>query len=138
MVDLDYFKKINDTYGHGVGDEVLKRVADVIQNSIRNDDTLIRWGGEEFIILINTSKNSQLISISEHIRHSVSEIVFESIPSITASLGATLLLEGESFKTVIERADIALYRAKANGRNRIEVILHDTEYLISADIDMTS
>ncbi|WP_294894350.1 diguanylate cyclase, partial [Sulfuricurvum sp. RIFOXYD12_FULL_44_77] len=105
MVDLDYFKKINDTYGHGIGDEVLKQVADTIQNSIRNDDTLIRWGGEEFIILINTAKNSQLISIAEHIRRSVSEIVFESLPSITTSLGATLLLEGESFKTAIERAD---------------------------------
>lgn len=137
MVDLDYFKKINDTYGHGIGDDVLKQVAESIQNSIRNDDTLIRWGGEEFILLINTAKKSQLISISEHIRRSVSEIVFESIPSITASLGATLLLEGESFKTVIERADQALYSAKANGRNRIEVV-NGSEDSISADIAMTS
>lgn len=137
MVDLDYFKKINDTYGHGIGDDVLKQVAESIQNSIRNDDTLIRWGGEEFILLINTAKQSQLISISEHIRRSVSEIVFESIPSITASLGATLLLEGESFKTVIERADQALYSAKANGRNRIEVV-NGSEDSISADIAMTS
>ncbi|MDP3293083.1 MAG: diguanylate cyclase [Sulfuricurvum sp.] len=137
MVDLDYFKKINDTYGHGIGDDVLKQVAESIQNSIRNDDTLIRWGGEEFILLINTAKQSQLISISEHIRRSVSEIVFESIPSITASLGATLLLEGESFKTVIERADQALYSAKANGRNRIEVV-NGSEDSISADIDTTS
>lgn len=137
MVDLDYFKKINDTYGHGIGDDVLKQVAESIQNSIRNDDTLIRWGGEEFILLINTAKKSQLISISEHIRRSVSEIVFESIPSITASLGATLLLEGESFKTVIERADQALYSAKANGRNRIEVV-NGSEDSISADIDTTS
>ncbi|MDP2850311.1 MAG: diguanylate cyclase [Sulfuricurvum sp.] len=137
MIDLDYFKKINDTYGHGIGDDVLKQVAESIQNSIRNDDTLIRWGGEEFILLINTAKKSQLISISEHIRRSVSEIVFESIPSITASLGATLLLEGESFKTVIERADQALYSAKANGRNRIEVV-NGSEDSISADIDTTS
>lgn len=137
MVDLDYFKKINDTYGHGIGDDVLKQVAETIQNSIRNDDTLIRWGGEEFILLINTAKNSQLISISEHIRRSVSEIVFESLPSVTASLGATLLLEGESFKTAIERADQALYSAKANGRNRIEIV-NGSEDSISADIDMTS
>jgi diguanylate cyclase (GGDEF)-like protein/PAS domain S-box-containing protein len=137
MVDLDYFKKVNDTYGHGIGDEVLKQVSETIQNSIRNDDTLIRWGGEEFILLINTAKNSQLISIAEHIRRSVSEIVFESLPSVTTSLGATLLLEGESFKTAIERADQALYSAKANGRNRIE-IFNGSEDSISADIDMTS
>lgn len=123
MVDLDYFKRINDTYGHAMGDEVLKQSADAIQNSIRNDDTLIRWGGEEFIILINTAKNSQLISVSEHIRHTVSEIIFDTIPSVTASLGATLLLEGEPLKNAIERADKALYDAKANGRNRIEVAL---------------
>jgi diguanylate cyclase (GGDEF)-like protein/PAS domain S-box-containing protein len=123
MIDLDYFKKINDTYGHAMGDEVLKQSAEAIQNSIRNDDTLIRWGGEEFIVLVNTAKNSQLISVSEHIRHTVSEILFETIPSITASVGATLLLEGEPFKTALERADKALYNAKANGRNRIEVSL---------------
>lgn len=114
MVDLDYFKKVNDTYGHAMGDKVLKQSADAIQNSIRNDDTLIRWGGEEFIVLINTAKNSQLISVAEHIRHTVSEIIFDTIPSMTASLGATLLLE---------RADKALYDAKANGRNRIEIAL---------------
>lgn len=123
MIDLDYFKKINDVYGHSMGDEVLKRSAEAIQNSIRNDDTLIRWGGEEFIVLVNTAKNSQLISVAEHIRHTVSEIAIEDIPSVTASVGATLLLEGEPFKTAIERADRALYDAKANGRNRIEITL---------------
>jgi len=123
MIDLDYFKKINDLYGHSMGDEVLKRSAEAIQNSIRNDDTLIRWGGEEFIVLVNTAKNSQLISVAEHIRRTVSEIVIETIPSVTASIGATLLLEGEPFKTAIERADKALYDAKANGRNRIEITL---------------
>jgi len=123
MIDLDYFKKINDSYGHSKGDEVLKQSAEAIQNSIRNDDTLIRWGGEEFIVLVNTAKNSQLISVAEHIRHTVSEIMIEGIPPLTASAGATLLLEGESFKTAIERADKALYDAKANGRNRIEIIL---------------
>ena len=123
MIDLDYFKKINDTYGHAAGDEVLRQSAETIQNSIRNDDTLIRWGGEEFIILINTAKNSQLISVAEHIRRIISEIVFETFPSVTASLGATLLLEGEPFKTAFERADKALYDAKANGRNRIEIAL---------------
>lgn len=123
LIDLDYFKKINDTYGHGMGDDVLKRTAEAIQNSIRNDDTLIRWGGEEFMVLINTGKNSQLISAAEHIRHTVAEIVIEGIPPLTASAGATLLLEGEPFKTAIERADAALYDAKANGRNRIEIAL---------------
>jgi len=123
MIDLDYFKKINDLYGHSMGDEVLKRSAEAIQNSIRNDDTLIRWGGEEFIVLVNTAKNSQLISVAEHIRRTVSEIVIETIPSVTASIGATLLLEGEPFKTAIERADKALYDAKANGRNRIEITI---------------
>lgn len=125
MADLDYFKKINDTYGHAAGDEALKQAADAIQNSIRNDDTLIRWGGEEFIILIDTANQTRLLSIAEHLRRSVEEIVSETLPSVTASFGATLLLEAEPFDTAIKRADKALYEAKANGRNRVEAILHD-------------
>lgn len=121
MCDIDYFKRVNDTFGHNRGDEVLKEFAATVQRSIRNEDYLIRWGGEEFIVLVKVSTIDSLQSIAEHIRIAVQNTYFEEVEKITASFGATLLQDKETISACIAKADKALYAAKANGRNQIQV-----------------
>lgn len=121
MCDIDYFKRVNDTYGHNRGDEVLKQFVNITQKSIRDEDYLIRWGGEEFVILMKVDSLQTLHKISENIRMSIQNTPFEEIQTITASFGATLHQKEETIFTSIARADKALYMAKANGRNRVEI-----------------
>jgi len=121
MCDIDYFKRVNDTFGHNRGDEVLKEFAATVQRSIRNEDYLIRWGGEEFIVLVKVDTIGSLQTIAEHIRSAVQNTYFEEVEKITASLGVTLFQENETILACIAKADKALYAAKANGRNQIQV-----------------
>ena len=122
MMDIDHFKKVNDTYGHGVGDEVLRHFARVVQKSIRPDDLLARYGGEEFTVVCRASLE-QAARVAERIRGSI-----ESAPAktsagaikITANFGVAEYREGDTPESVKERADQALYRAKQSGRNRVE------------------
>lgn len=120
MLDIDHFKKVNDSYGHNVGDEVLKRLVRVVKSSIRANDALIRWGGEEFIILTLVGSVDNLYTIAEHIRRSVEGAYFELAKHITISMGMTFYNENEEIKDTIKRADDALYKAKNSGRNRVE------------------
>ncbi len=112
-LDIDYFKVINDTKGHLKGDEILKTVSEVAQSCLRDNDTVIRWGGDEFVLLVNAGIEDACM-IAERIR---AELVAEKGVSITA--GVTFLEKGEEFETALERADSALYRAKNEGRNRV-------------------
>jgi len=120
MLDIDHFKKVNDTYGHNVGDEVLKKLVSVVKNSIRLNDTLVRWGGEEFIVLALVKSTDSLYATAEHIRKSVEKAYFNSVGHITISIGMTFYKENENIRDTIKRADDALYKAKKNGRNRVE------------------
>jgi len=118
--DIDHFKSVNDNYGHIVGDEILVRLAQIIEKSIRSNDTFVRWGGEEFVILFeNTDMNSNYYKCEE-LRKLVEKETFSLGISITISLGVTQIKEGDSIDDVLERADKLLYKAKANGRNRVE------------------
>lgn len=121
MIDLDYFKKINDIYGHPVGDEVLIATGHAIQNSTRTTDHLARYGGEEFIVMLDVLSHDTAMIASERIRAHIARIRIGSSPklSITASIGIAFFVPGETSATLIERADQALYQAKANGRNRV-------------------
>jgi len=119
MLDIDHFKKVNDTYGHNVGDDVLKRLVSIIKSSIRFDDILIRWGGEEFIVLALLKSTDNLHVIAENIRKNVKKAYFNSVEHITISIGVTFYHENEEIKETIKRADDALYKAKESGRNRI-------------------
>ena len=121
ICDIDNFKNINDKYGHNRGDIVLKTVVDIISKSIRQEDYLIRWGGEEFIILMKVNMIESLKNIVEHIRTEVEKQYFEEVSSITASFGATLYKEDESILLCIERADKALYLAKESGKNQVQI-----------------
>jgi len=119
MVDIDHFKKINDTYGHDVGDEVLKDLVSVVNKHSRADDIFIRWGGEEFVLILKVSSAEDVVNALEHIRKIIEDYIFKVVGEITCSFGATILQEEESIDKTIKRADIALYEAKNNGRNQV-------------------
>lgn len=119
MVDIDFFKRVNDTHGHNVGDIVLKQFSQYVKSSIRLDDFLIRWGGEEFIVLIKTKSNEALYRTAEHIRQRIENSKFDTVGNITCSLGITLYVPGEDMVEAVERADTALYTSKEGGRNMV-------------------
>ncbi len=120
IMDLDYFKKINDTYGHNIGDEVLKQVSHILLRELRNVDVLCRWGGEEFVALLPATDCKNAYHIAEKIRCTIEELSFNSIPKITISIGVTQIKEGDELHDVIARADKALYSAKMLGRNCVK------------------
>ncbi|NVJ52859.1 MAG: diguanylate cyclase [Campylobacteraceae bacterium] len=121
LVDIDFFKKVNDTYGHDVGDITLIDLVKVINSSIRREDILVRWGGEEFILLIKNVTDETLKNSLEHIRSEIVKHEFEIIGKLTCSFGATSYRKDEDIKDTIKRADINLYTAKETGRNKIVI-----------------
>ncbi|WP_294884279.1 MULTISPECIES: diguanylate cyclase [unclassified Sulfurimonas] len=119
LIDIDYFKQINDTYGHLVGDVVLKEFASVLKNNIRDVDFLGRWGGEEFIILcIQTDQNGAL-ALAEHLKVKIEEFDFTKVGNKTASFGVATCTQNDNAKSIVENADKALYMAKNGGRNMV-------------------
>lgn len=122
MGDIDFFKRVNDTYGHLAGDSVLKMVAGTLSANVRTCDLVGRWGGEEFMIIVTHVDTHVLGSLAEKLRMLV-ERSFMSVAGedirVTISLGAVLAMPGESTDAVIKRADSLLYRAKESGRNRV-------------------
>jgi diguanylate cyclase (GGDEF)-like protein/PAS domain S-box-containing protein len=120
--DIDHFKTINDTYGHDVGDEVLKTIVSVVKRYSRDDDKLIRWGGEEFVIIMATEAVEGIRKNAEHIRSIIEHTVFNPLDQrVTCSFGCAMHDERDDIMQTIKRADEALYRAKEGGRNRVEV-----------------
>lgn len=117
--DIDYFKIVNDTYGHGVGDSVLVELIEQISLSIRSNDYLIRWGGEEFIILLSANSADELVAVAENLRSKVAAHVFEYVGHMSCSFGVSLMLSDESLLETVRRADEALYISKENGRDRV-------------------
>ena len=127
MCDVDFFKKINDNFGHPAGDQVLKELANILQGEMRKDDMLARYGGEEFIMLLHNTDLNAVSKLAERIRQKVEHFDFSFegtyIPT-TLSIGVCCR-NGKniiSLNDVIKEADDALYRAKHNGRNRVEII----------------
>lgn len=118
LLDIDYFKKINDTYGHQVGDTVLKEVAKILQNNIRGTDIIGRWGGEEFLIVTPDINARQCFLLCEKLRKIVEEQIFEEMKnSVTISIGIAEFILNENMDKFIERADKAMYFSKEQGRN---------------------
>ncbi len=118
MLDIDHFKKINDSFGHDTGDIVLKKLALIFESAIRTSDFVARWGGEEFLICCTTIEEDDLLPIAETIRQLVASTEFEYVGQITASLGGAAIVKGETIGELIKRADVALYEAKNMGRNQ--------------------
>jgi diguanylate cyclase (GGDEF)-like protein len=121
MVDIDHFKRVNDSHGHGAGDLVLAGVADILRACTRESDALGRLGGEEFVVLCRQSTRDGGIAAAENLRGAIAAHAFDGVDPITASFGVAACRDGDSVASLLERADAALYRAKHNGRNRVEV-----------------
>lgn len=120
-VDLDHFKRVNDSYGHNAGDQVLKAVADCFRRHLRPYDVVARFGGEEFVILVPGATIEQAVQIAERLRLAIRAIVLPELPPVSASFGVAAFAPGEPSEALLERADAALYRAKHGGRDRVEV-----------------
>lgn len=123
LLDLDNFKSINDTYGHLKGDEVLISTANTINSVTRTNDPVVRWGGEEFIVLLELESSDALFRIAETIRASIAKAPIDQVGFVTSSVGITLMEKSESLESALKRADDALYRAKKSGKNRVEINL---------------
>ncbi|MDO8609881.1 MAG: diguanylate cyclase, partial [bacterium] len=121
LLDIDHFKLVNDTYGHLVGDDVLKHVAKVLSANTRNIDLVGRWGGEEFLIITKETNIEGTSVLAEKIRKSVESYEFEIAKNQTVSLGVAQIKENETVDELLKRADDALYEAKESGRNRVVV-----------------
>lgn len=119
MLDIDHFKKINDTYGHSVGDLALKAAADLIRASVRVTDGIIRWGGEEFLVILPHCKLAVGMRQAERIRSRIENHRAQDHPPMTVSIGVTESDPAVPLEMLIEQADRALYRAKKLGRNRV-------------------
>lgn len=118
LFDIDFFKKVNDNYGHDIGDEVLKKLAKVIRNHLRNIDIIGRYGGEEFLIILPETHKEETIETSERIRKLVENTSFSPVKKVTISLGVTTLNKSDEVETLFKRLDNLLYQAKKTGRNK--------------------
>ena len=119
MFDIDFFKKVNDTYGHDVGDSVLKEFSDIVSKSIRDTDSFGRWGGEEFILLAPNENLDGAMALAEKIRKSVSIFEFKGAKHISISIGLTLCNSSANKEKLLKKVDEALYEAKDAGRDRV-------------------
>ncbi len=121
MLDIDHFKRINDTYGHGFGDHVLLACAQAIQNTLRKSDVIVRYGGEEFAIIMPAQTPVKVADIAERIRQAISSLRFRYNVTITVSIGIEESQPDDTIEDILIRADQCMYKAKQNGRNRVVV-----------------
>jgi diguanylate cyclase (GGDEF)-like protein/PAS domain S-box-containing protein len=122
MYDIDHFKQVNDTYGHAVGDEVLKAVTETVKQNLRSVDTLARWGGEEFIILAPNADLDGARQLADKLNGAIGVSRLAIVGPVTASFGVTVLASDDDSTRLLKRVDDALYRAKEYGRNRVEAL----------------
>lgn len=120
LIDVDLFKNVNDTYGHLVGDDVLKRVSSIIKNQIRKSDLAARYGGEEFLVICPDTNLDGALQLAEKLRALIESTEFNDVGCVTISLGSTEYHDGDTPDTMLKRVDKALYNAKESGRNRVE------------------
>lgn len=120
LIDLDYFKAVNDTFGHDVGDQVLMHVADFLSANVRKQDLIARWGGEEFVILLRDTSIERSEQIATNLQEKMKLENFSPVTSMTFSAGVATLSAGQSFDDLIANADKALYTAKKSGRNCVK------------------
>ena len=121
MADIDHFKQVNDTWGHSCGDAVLKALSRSLIATLRANDSVIRWGGEEFLLIFSGCDLDQALPLAERCRAGVQRLTHERVGQVTLSMGVGELRTGETLAHLIERVDQALYSAKHAGRNRVQV-----------------
>lgn len=123
MYDIDYFKRVNDTFGHGAGDAVLQTLTSIVKANVRSVDIVARWGGEEFMILMPQSDVEAAAEAAEKLRQKVAQHPFEQVGNLTVSFGVTAFAPQDDLDTLVKRVDDALYMAKETGRNRVELVV---------------
>lgn len=121
ILDIDHFKSINDHHGHPVGDAVLQDLCKVLRSQLRETDTLIRWGGEEFVVIASATDKYSGRIVAEKLRHAIETHRFPEVKHVTISIGISEYIYGEAIEDSIHRADLCLYQAKEGGRNRFVV-----------------
>ena len=129
LIDIDDFKLVNDKYGHVVGDQVLIEFVRLIKCNIRHNDSLTRWGGEEFIILLSGVDLENALQYAERLRELIEKHCFPVVESLTASIGVAELDEHEGIDSILKRVDAALYLAKSTNKNRVVLSRAETEKL---------
>ena len=122
IIDIDHFKKINDTFGHDVGDIVLVQLSKLLKDEIRSTDIIARWGGEEFMILTPESSIDTASQLAEKLREKIDAFTFDKVDHMNCSFGVTQLKENENFSSIAQRVDMGLYDSKQRGRNCVTVI----------------
>ena len=123
MTDIDFFKQVNDNFGHAVGDQVLKAFATQLKENIRNIDFLARYGGEEFVLVLPNADLAEAVAMAERMRAATKSIRIDDYPlRVTASFGVISAQANESMTEVLARADKAMYRSKSSGRDRVTTI----------------
>lgn len=119
MIDIDNFKKVNDTYGHVAGDKVLVEIAEILKSNIRKIDTAGRWGGEEFLIILPESDLAGGLAVAEKLREKIGEYIFSEVGHLTSSFGVAESVRDADEQELVYRADKAMYQAKLSGKNRV-------------------
>lgn len=130
ILDIDYFKKVNDTFGHQVGDNVLAQLANILKTFARHEDIVARYGGEEFVIILPAADSAESMVIGEQMRHTVEDAQWET-GGLTISMGIATFTAKDSDSTIIKNADRALYASKEDGRNRVTHIKDLNEKILS-------
>ena len=125
FIDIDNFKDVNDNYGHDIGDEVLKLVAQTLNSKVRSEDVVGRWGGEEFIAVLKVENKRKLKTIAEKLRMIISHSYFElenmERLKVTITVGGTMFKDSEEMGTLVSRADVNMYESKQSGRNKVTI-----------------
>jgi diguanylate cyclase len=128
IADIDHFKRVNDSYGHLVGDQVIRALAQVLQNCVKGRDIAARWGGEEFIVLLPETPGEGAVMLAEQFRTAFGKTRIkrggkqqELNDTVTISIGVAQIGKGEQLEHAVDRADTALYQAKNGGRNCVRV-----------------
>lgn len=125
MYDLDHFKRINDNFGHEMGDTILLKVSELVRDNIRAVDVAGRWGGEEFLVLMPEADGEKAKQVAEKLRKVIASHQFAAVGQVTASFGVTQYKPGETAQALLRRADDAVYLAKHQGRNRVEAVIEE-------------
>ena len=124
MIDLDHFKCINDSFGHTLGDQILKQLVKTIKSEIRGSDIVFRYGGEEFVVLLTNTNQSSALEIAERLRQSVNKMELDrddKSVNASVSIGVSMLHPDDTVTRILERADFAMYNAKSEGRDQVKV-----------------
>lgn len=119
LLDIDHFKAYNDRFGHPTGDSVIRKVADILRQDARGNDSIGRWGGEEFLIVCQETSGEQARHMAERLRQAIAENATGQLNGLTCSFGVACFRDGDQDASLLKRADEGLYRAKAEGRNRV-------------------